>query len=166
VIGAGPEASLAAEGPSALEEEPRPGFRQALEVGYTAGESVGPAFRLSSRQEGLAIEHSVDVLSRSGDARTVILVGGGLVYSLRDRVALVAVGLGGIDAVQKPETGVMPALGARIGVEWLPRRWFLHSVQLSVTGVVDVANRRAMGREIGATNVYGTLATGFRLGNR
>jgi hypothetical protein len=166
VAGAGPETTLAAVSPSASDDDPRQGFRQVVQVGYAAGESVGPAFRLSSRQEALAIEHSIDRVSRSGDDRTVILVGGGLVHNLQDRLAFVAVGLGGIDAVQGLETGIMPALGARVGIEWLPRRWFLNSVQLSVTGVVDLAKRRAMGREIGATNVYATLATGFRLGNR
>jgi hypothetical protein len=166
VAGADSEATLAAVSPSPSDDDPRQGFRQVVQVGYTAGDAVGPAFRLSSRHKGLAIEHSIDRLSRSGDDRTVILVGGGLVLSVQDRLAFMALGLGGIDAVQNPETGIMPALGARVGIEWLPRRWFLNSVQLSVTGVVDVANRRAMGREIGATNVYATLATGFSVGNR
>jgi hypothetical protein len=142
-------------------------FRRTVEVGYAAGTALGPALRLSGRQDRVALEHSIERLTASGDTRTIALVGGGYVHPIRNGVELVAVALGGIDAVERPETGVMPALGARVGLSWLHRRlWLADSVNLSVTGVVDVANRRALRQDIGGTTVYASLGMGFRLNRR
>ena len=55
----------------------------------------------------------------------------------------------------------MPALGARAGVEWLTRRWLFESVQLSVTGIVDVS-RKVFDGDMAGT-VYGTVSTGLTL---
>lgn len=163
-VPSGPVAALVASSPPP--EQPR-GFRRTVEVGYAAGTVLGPALRLSGRQGRVALEHSIERLTASGDTRTIALVGGGYVHPLRRGVELVAVALGGVDAVERPETGVMPALGARVGLSWFHRRlWLAESVNLSVTGVVDVANRRALRQEIGGTTVYASLGLGFPLNRR
>ncbi len=161
---AGVETASAAGGA----DEARSGaFRRTVGIGCAVGSELGPAIHLWSRHGGTVVEHSVDRLSGGRDVRTKVLVGGGIARPLRRDLDLVAVGLGGIDVVERPAAAVMPALGARVGVEWAsPPTWPVQSVRLSVTGVVDVANRRALGEDVGGTRVYATLATGFRLGAR
>lgn len=143
-------------------------FRRAVGIGAcAAGSGFGPAFHLSSRHGGTVLEHSADRLSGRDDVRTNVLVGGGIARALRRDLDLVAVGLGGIDVAERPAVTAMPALGGRVGVEWAPPpSWLVHSVRLSVTGLVDVANRRSLGRDVGGAHLYATLATGFRLGAR
>lgn len=145
-----------------------PGFHRSLEMGYTAGTANGLTLRLAARQERIALALGVDRLSGDGYSRMFVLAGGGVAHPIAERMELVAVGLAGVDAVDEPDAGMMPALGARVGVSWLPPGdlWLFQSVNLSITGVVDVANRSALGRDIGGTSVYGTLAMGFGLQRR
>jgi hypothetical protein len=59
-------------------------------------------------------------------------------FSARDDGLLVYTLLGGFDASQKPTLAVMPALGARAGIEWLGDHT---TAGLSVTGVSDLVRR-------------------------
>jgi hypothetical protein len=166
--GPGPGAALAASAPvvtssaTPLEDDGTPPrFLRIAQVGFAGGTEFGPSVRLAARQERGALEYSFEHLEGDGKTRSLVLVGGGLAYPLEQRLELVVIGVCGLDALERPETAFMGAVGARVGLEWLPRRWFVHSVNLSLTGVVDVVNRRAMGLNAGGTNFFVTLGTGF-----
>ena len=100
--------------------------------------------------------------SGSNGGRTVGLIGAGFVQPVGHGFTLDAEGLGGFDAVETPSTELFPALGARVGVGWSPRRWGpVNRVHLSFTGIVD-ANRRRLSAP-GGKAAYSTLAVGVGL---
>jgi hypothetical protein len=75
---------------------------------------------------------------------------------------LEAVGVAGLDAVDRPVTALLPAVGARAGVEWRTRSELVPRVSASITGLVDLS-QRAFGRDVGGATLYGTIATGLRV---
>lgn len=159
---AGSMAALMLESPPP-EPAPPATFQRSLEAGFAIGTVSGISLRLTGRQGRVALEYTFDRLSGGGYNRLISLIGGGVTHRFTDRGEILAVALGGIDALDRPEATIMPALGARVGIAWLPRRnsWLLQSVGLSVTGVADVANRTALRRDVGGTSFYGTFAMGF-----
>ena len=90
------------------------------------------------------------------------MVGAGVSRLGRGRVSFEGVGLAGFDAVERPVVALLPAIGARAGVEWRPDHGFFQRVSASVTGLVDLSHRGS-GRDVGGTAIYGTVATGFKV---
>jgi hypothetical protein len=119
---------------------------------------------MSSRQGDIAITHSFDRIDGRNERRSIGLVGFGLTRPLDQRWRFEAVALGGFDLVDRPQLAWMPAVGARAGVEWQPRKWLFDGVQLSLTGVVDLS-RKVSDRGIGGT-VFATVSTGVGLPSR
>ena len=132
-------------------EAPAPGgrgFTRVLSIGYSAmggagqGTATGPAVFFSVRDEKLILSLSVE-----HPGRTLGLLGAGLVQPLKQRWNAVYTLLGGFDATQTPSLAVMPALGARAGIEWLGNRT---TVGLSLTGVTDLVRRTdPVGNQVG-----------------
>lgn len=137
-------------------------FHRILELGLAAGRGQGLSVRLASHQDGLVFTQSVDLQRSGAEARTFALVGAGVVHAARGAIRLEAVGLAGLDAVDRPVTALFPALGARASLEWRARSALMPRVSASLTGVVDLS-RRAFGRDVGGTCLYATLSTGFRV---
>jgi hypothetical protein len=136
---------------------------RSIEVGFAAGSGLGGSVRVSSRQGGTLVVFGLDRLGGGGadGARTIGLIGAGIVQPLARGFSLDAVGLGGFDAVETPSTQLFPALGARVGVGWSRWRGPVDRIHLSLTGIVD-ANRRRLS-EPGGKAAYSTLAVGFGL---
>lgn len=147
----GPLATAAAGPPS----------RQIVEVGLVAGPGFGPSLRVSSRRERLVTMYSFERIARSGDTRLVGMLGAGLSHRLQDRWEVVAVAMGGFDAIESPAVTILPALGARAGIEWHPRRWRFDTIHVGVAGVVDLARDRAFGEDVGGATFFATIATGL-----
>lgn len=138
-----------------------PASRQLIELGYVAGTGFGPSLRVSSRWNRLVTSYSFERVERSGDARLLGLLGVGLARPVHDRVDAVVLALAGFDAVETPAVTVAPALGARAALEWRVRRWRLETIQLGVTGVVDLSRGRAFGRDVPGTAFYATVGAGL-----
>lgn len=136
------------EGPPEREH----GFTRVLSAGFTGlsasgqGASGGPAFYFTARQDGYLLSVSVET-----PGRTLGLVGAGAVMRLHRRFNALALGVGGFDAAQSPSLAMMPALGGRVGVEWLGDR---SNVGLCVTGLSDLTRR---------TDATGGTVGGFTL---
>jgi len=156
-----PPPSLPESAPPA--PEAGPAVRQLVELGYLAGTGFGPSLRVSSRRERLLVMYSFERVARPGEARLVGLLGVGLSHRLPNGWELVAVAMGGFDAIEEPAVTIAPALAARAGVEWRPRRGRLDTIHLGVTGVVDLASGRAFGRDVPRTALFATFATGLRV---
>lgn len=111
-------------------------FTRILSAGFAGsssagqGASGGPAFYFTARQDGYLLSVSVET-----PGRTLGLLGGGAVIPLRPRFNAVVLGVGGFDAAQSPSITMMPALGGRVGVEWLGNR---STVGLAFTGLSDL----------------------------
>lgn len=152
---------------AALPPARAPSFARAVEVGVSAGAGfVGPALRVASRVDRIVITHDLGRIGPESGPRTLALVGAGLAVPLHPRLEVVAVAMCGLDVVERPLLGVLPAVGARAGVAWLPRFRGLESVQLSATGTVDLWERRGFGERAGGPSLFTTLAMGIgRLGN-
>jgi hypothetical protein len=116
--------------------------------------------RVIAHHGDLAFAQSIEQVRRAGTGRMLGLLGGGIIRRVHPRFTAEALGVGGFDAVFRPEVRFAPALGARVGVAWLPRRWRLATVQLSVTGVADVNG--------GADpfTLFTTVSTGFDVARR
>jgi hypothetical protein len=161
------EGSISAPAPAVQEVLASAQMVRRLDVGLAAGSAIGASLGFSFASESFLLEQGIDRLSGADDVRTFVTFGAGIARSLRRDLQLVALGLGGLDAVAKPASGLMPALGGRVAVEWTPpRSWVVQTLRFSLSGVVDVANRQALGRDLGGTHVYATLSTGFQLGPR
>jgi hypothetical protein len=141
----------------------RGSFRHVLEVGYTGGQGWGPSLRLSSRQGNVLFTHTVERLAGGPGARTLGLLGAGVLVPLRYRVNVRATAAAGFDAVERPLVAFLPTAGASVGVEWFTRGSGVGSVHLSVTGLADLGRRSALGQRAGGTLVLATLATGLAL---
>jgi hypothetical protein len=137
-------------------------FVRNLEVGLAGGAGLGLSVRFASHQDWFVFSQSVDALRSSGDGRTVALLGTGLTTPLNRDTFLEASVVAGFDAVDLPVVVVFPALGLRTGVEFRQPRPFLQNVTASLTCVADLS-RRAFGRDVGGTVVYGSISTGFRV---
>ncbi|GEJ57090.1 cytochrome c3 family protein [Anaeromyxobacter diazotrophicus] len=111
-------------------------FTRILSAGFAGssgagqGASGGPAFYFTARQDGYLLSVSVET-----PGRTLGLLGGGTVIPLRPRFNAIVLGVGGFDAAQRPSLNMMPALGGRVGVEWLGNR---STVGLTLTGLSDL----------------------------
>jgi hypothetical protein len=75
---------------------------------------------------------------------------------------MLAVGVGGFDATEKPTATVLPAAGVRLGVEWMGSR---SCVSLWATGVTDLirSTDSVTHDTIGGTTLSLTLTAGFVL---
>ena len=91
------------------------------------------------------------------------LLGGGVTRRLGREFALEAVALGGFDVVERPLVALLPALGARAGVEWRTGGRVVSNVTASLTCLVDLSSHSAGSTEVGGTTLYGTLTTGFSI---
>ncbi|HTN50937.1 MAG TPA: cytochrome c3 family protein [Anaeromyxobacter sp.] len=157
---AGPPQVLG-EAPLEIEQPaPPPPFRRFVELGAAAGDGAGLAVQVSANIGRVLMNYSVHAMSGSID-RTVGLIGAGKSWPLTPRMELVALGVGGFDAVGGVAVSMFPALGGRLGIDWVPPgRWSLHA---SVTGIADLYHREVFGRETGGGTVFLTIATGMRL---
>jgi hypothetical protein len=140
-------------------------LRRVLEVGFAGGSGFGPAVRLLSRQEHTVLSHSFDRVG-GRQARSLGLLGIGKSFSLQEGVEVVALGLGGIDVVESSTATLLPAAGARLGVLWSVRHRFVETIDLSFTGVADLARSHALGQEVGGATFFATIAAGVPLGPR
>ncbi len=134
--------------------------RHVLELGFAAGPGVGPSLRISSMRDGLLRSYSIERLSGGASARILTLLGVGLARPVFSSGTAFAAGVAGFDAQESPGLGFAPAIGGRVGLEWMPpRRWFVRSVHLSLTGVSDIASGGY--GETGGVRFYLTLASGL-----
>ncbi|WP_243336556.1 cytochrome c3 family protein [Anaeromyxobacter soli] len=140
-------------------------LRRVLEVGLAGGSGFGPAVRLLSRQENAVLSHSFDRVG-GGRARSLGLLGIGKCFSVQEGVDVFALGLGGIDVVESPAATLLPAAGARIGVLWSVRHRFVETIDVSFTGVADLARSHPLGQEVGGATFFATIAAGVPLGPR
>ncbi len=153
-----------ARAPASAKPAPAPArsFGRVVEIGLSAGAGfVGPSLRVSSRVDRIVITHDLGRIGPESEARTLALMGAGVAVPLRWRWEVVAVAMGGLDAVERPLMVVLPAVGASFGIGWLPRFRGLESVHLSATGTVDLWERRAYGLRAGGPSFFTTLAMGI-----
>lgn len=159
-----PAGAAVAAAPAPAVELASGGAAPTLEVGCAAGPGFGPALKVTSRHHAFVGSYSFERLDDAHAARMLVLLGFGLWRPVHERVALHALGVGGLDAEERPRLGVLPAVGARASVEWRPpRAWLFRTVNLSVTGLADVPLARAFGHHSGGARVFVTLATGVAL---
>lgn len=161
---------------SFVDEAPAPShteFVRAVSVGYSGLHSsgnytTGIALVLTAREDNFLLLQSVErTIGGIGDAggRTLGLAGAGVVIPLRGRFNLLATGVGGVDAPEKPSASILPAAGVRLGVEWLGRQ---SCVSLWATGLTDlVRSVDPVTREsIGGTTFSLAMTAGFILDHR
>ena len=149
-------------------EAPAPsgrGFTRVLSIGYSAlggagqGTATGPAVFFSARDDGLLVSLSIE-----HPGRTLGLLGAGMVQPLKQRWNAVYTVLAGFDAAQTPSLAVMPALGARAGIEWLGNRT---TAGLSLTGVTDLVRRTdPIGNQVGGVTFALSATIGWVAGQR
>jgi hypothetical protein len=135
-----------------------PASRQIVEVGCVAGPGFGPSLRVSSRREALLTMYSFERVARGSDAHLVAMLGAGLSTRVHDDWEVVALAMAGFDTFEAPSVTIAPALGARAGVEWHPRRWRFETIHVGVTGVLDLSHGRA---DAPGTLIFATVATGL-----
>jgi hypothetical protein len=134
-------------------------FQRYLELGLAAGRGVGPSVRLAAREGSVLVTTSVERQSSGASARTLAVLGAGRTHG-RGRVSLEAVGLAGVDVVERPQVALLPAIGGRAGVEWRFPHAPVQRVAASLTGMVDLSSGP---RSVGGVTLYATVATGFRV---
>ena len=142
-----------------------PVVRRLLELGVAAGDGFGPAVAVTARRQKLALGLSFDRLSSGESRRTSALAGVGITGPMGNRLDWTALGLAGCDIVARPSAGVLPAIGARVGVEYSPRGLGpFHTLHLSLTGRVDLMRGSAFGQEFGGSEIFATFSTGLEFG--
>jgi hypothetical protein len=136
------------------------GFVRVLSIGFAGlaaqGQSAssGPGVFFTARDEDLVLSLSIET-----PGRTLGLLGAGKVFPLRPRWNVVGSVVGGFDAAQRPSVAVMPALGARAGVEWMGAST---TVGFCLTGVSDLVRKTdALGQQVGGVSVSGALTVGW-----
>lgn len=139
-------------------------FTRSMELGVTAGPGLGPSFRVVAREHGLTFTQSVERVNGTDDARTLGLLGAGISRVLVPQLRAEVLAVGGFDAMLRPSVRFTPALGARAGIAWLPRRWRIDAVQLSVTAVADLLDGE--GGSPGDVTFLTTLGTEFAFTGR
>ena len=155
-----------------LEDEPEGEllpFRRTVEAGMIVlsgpGQStaVGPSLRLTSRYGRAVMVHSLDSAGGFETGRNMLMVGGGVVMPVRPRLAVLLVGIGGIDAVGS-DVWLLPAAGVRVGLQWTRILRYLDTVSATVSGVSDLIRRRNdFGEEVGGVTFAFTLSAGLAL---
>jgi hypothetical protein len=167
--GAGAEQPNRVGGALVVAEPPvQRGFMRGLGLGYSAIIADGDvatalAFSFTAREDGFLLVHTIErTVSAPKDAgRTLGLIGPGVAWPLHPRWNVLAIGLGGFDAPEKPTVSFLPAVGARLGVEWLGART---SVNLAATLVYDVVHStNALGQEAGGFTASISLTGGLLL---
>ena len=129
-------------------------IRNSALSGAGHGIGTGPAVFFSARDDSLLVSLSVE-----SPGRTLGLLGAGMVQHLKQRWNAVYTVLGGFDASQKPTLAVMPALGARAGIEWLGDHT---TAGLAVTGVSDLVRRTdAVGNQSGGVTFSVAATVGW-----
>jgi hypothetical protein len=141
-------------------------FPRTAEVGFTmltgVSQSVvfGPSFYVTGRTGPTAVSYGLSFAGGGNDGRTQLLAGGGGWFIARPRVRVTGVALCGIDAAHDPVT-LMPAVGGRASIEFLhDSAW---TFGLSATGLVDLANTKIDGEQVGGATFSLGLSTGYRL---
>jgi hypothetical protein len=154
-------------GPVAVRIDERARLRRTVEMGLTGvlgeGFMSGPAVRLLLDQGRFVVMHSLEFPGVFvGDARTLVLVGGGMKLPVARKLKASAIALGGLDAVDRTST-MLPALAVRLGVEWSPDGSFAHAFGVSLTGMTDVIQYRdALGKQIGGATLSTAITFAFR----
>ena len=122
------------------------------------------SLRVMARQGPFVVSQELHRVGTT-DARTVGLVGFGAGTSRRRMFGLDAALLGGFDAVfARRDTRLVPAVGARVAVAWLPKRWRLDAVELSVTGLMDPRSRDVAAGDVGSATLMTGVGTAFSFG--
>jgi hypothetical protein len=152
-----PRSPLADVGPTGGEHQ----FVRVLSIGYGGlaaqhqSSSSGPGLFFSARDEDLVLSLSVE---KPGP--TLGLAGVGMLFHVLPRWNVVASAVGGFDAVQQPSVNIMPALGARAGLEWMGSG--STTFGFCVTTVSDlVRTTDATGQSVGGLSVSAALTAGW-----
>jgi len=139
------------------------GFTRVIGIGCSLSNgpgrsaSAGPSFTFDARDDGLLLLLSIE---RGGG--TLGLLGIGAIFPVHRSWNVLLTGLGGFDAVDKPQATMMPAIGARAGIEWLGSRT---SVALAVTGVSDLTRpMTALNERLGGFTATVGVTAGLILG--
>lgn len=147
------------------EPEPEPAeFRRTLQLGAAGGDGAGISARVSSRQGRIFLTQGIDRLSGQSSTRTAVLLGAGaqLPAPLPRPFQVLAEGVVGLDAVERPLVHLMPALGARVGLEWTPPWARQFTALFSITGLLDLARGDLASRGY----LYATIVVGVPLQRR
>jgi hypothetical protein len=136
-------------------------LHRSIQAGAAGGEGFGISARITSRQGRIFLAQGLDRLSGQSSTRTAVLLGAGaqLPVPLPRPFQLQAEGVVGLDAVERPLVHLMPALGARIGMEWTPDWSRRFNVLFSVTGLLDLARGDLASRGF----LYATIVVGVPL---
>lgn len=144
-------------------------FRQTVEIGMIVlggseqSAGVGPSFRLVSRDGRAVMMHSLESSGGLRTGRTMLMIGGGAVLPLQPRLALLVVGLGGMDAAGT-DLWLLPAAGVRVGLQWTRALPYVDTLSASVSGISDLVRRRdAFGAKVGDLTFSFTLSAGYAL---
>jgi hypothetical protein len=136
-------------------------------AGKGAPTAPAAAVQITIRQEGYQVTESLEWGSRAGARRTLGLVGAGVVRPLRPQWSWHVLGVGGFDALNAGWSMFLPAAGLRAGVEWTSGRPFLHSFDLSVTALSDLARGHdPSGASLGGPVLSVSLSAGLDMRRR
>jgi len=137
-------------------------FQRHVELGLSIGSGTGLSVRYGAHQDYWVITESVETLRTDTESRTLVLAGAGICNPGSPRRVLELSAVGGADVVVGAVVAMLPSIGLRGGVEWRQPTPFLQSIHASLTCVWDL-QRSSLGREVGGTSIYLTIATGFRI---
>jgi hypothetical protein len=149
--GGGPSDAAARVAPAGVEPaEPFPSHlslrrsvASAMTVISSSGQkpAVGVMLGTDLRGDGLIVSYSIEWAGN----RTLGLLGGGVTLPIHDQVNVQLQAVGGMDSSTALLANVVPALGARAGLEWIPRRAVpVRSVRFAVSGLGDLSQHRAV----------------------
>ncbi|BDG05267.1 cytochrome c3 family protein [Anaeromyxobacter oryzae] len=112
------------------------------------------------RGEGFVASQTIEWAGPTvGHGRTIGLLGGGVLLPVNRSSDASLELVGGFDAREASFADMVPALGARAGVEWVGGR---RSVRLSVTGLADLSQPHdATARQAGSFTVSGAVTVGL-----
>jgi hypothetical protein len=136
-------------------------FHRTIQAGAAGGDGFGLSARVTSLQGRIFLTQGLDRLSGQSSTRTAVLLGAGarLPVPLPRPFQVLAEGVAGLDAVERPLVHLMPALGARVGMEWTPSWSHRLNVLLSVTGLIDLTRGDLASR----STLYATIVVGVPL---
>jgi hypothetical protein len=127
-----------------------------------SGPAPGLLVGVTLRGEGYVASQTLEWAGATvGRGRAVGLLGGGIVLPVSRSSAATLEVIGGFDAREASFADVVPALGARAGIEWSGGRRWADSVRFSVTALQDVSPPRdAPTREVGSFTVSAGVFVG------